>query len=386
MTALAGGVARGPGCCWQFDPASDLALEWKDNVRVLLDIVHPADVLFFKRPIENLRARGDQLLILSRYKDVACALLDEFGFPHQPITRASSGIIGLATELLIRDWAVTRAARRFRPDAMIGFGGVAISHVGRLFSVPSISFYDSENAHLQAHITWPFISRLYVPDSYSGPTPAKRTIRLPGTKELSYLHPSAFRPDREIAMTHGLDPKQDNFLVRVVAWRANHDVGKKGWTPKILRGVIAQLSSLGKVHLSSELPLPDELEPLRYRGPSAKIHHLLGHCRLLVGESATMASEAAILGVPSIYAGRDFPCYVRVLEAAGLAMNVAERTPEAISGAIDEALARPLAEIADARDAYVAACPDWAEVVVQALDDCVYQAGRNPRLTSEARP
>jgi predicted glycosyltransferase len=187
-------------------------------------------------------------------------------------------------------------------------------------------------------------------------------------------------------MTHGIEPERDNFLVRVVAWRANHDVGKKGWTPEVLREVIAQLSSLGKVHLSSELPLPDELEPLRYRGPSAKIHHLLGHCRLLVGESATLASEAAILGVPSIYAGRDFPCYVRALEAVGLAMNVAERTPEAISGAIDEALARPLAEIADARDAYVAACPDWAEVVVQALDDCVYQAGRNPRLTSEARP
>ena len=44
MIALAGGVARGPGCCWQFDPTSDLALEWKDNVRILLDIVHPADV------------------------------------------------------------------------------------------------------------------------------------------------------------------------------------------------------------------------------------------------------------------------------------------------------------------------------------------------------
>jgi uncharacterized protein len=353
-------------------------------VRVLLDIVHPADVLFFKRPIEALRARGDQLLILSRHKDVACALLDEFGFPHQPITRASSGIIGLATELLGRDWAVMRAARRFRPDAMIGFGGVAISHVGRLFSVPAISFYDSENARLQAHVTWPFISRLYVPDSYSGPVPAGRTIRLPGTKELSYLHPSAFKPDRDIAVTHGLDPERDNFLVRVVAWRANHDVGKKGWTPEILRGVIDRLSGLGKVHLSSELPVPDELEPLRYRGPSAKIHHLLGHCRLLVGESATMASEAAILGVPSIYAGRDFPCYVRALEAAGLVTNVAEHAPKAIHGAIEEALARPLMEVADARDAYVAGCPDWAEVVVQALDDSVYQANRNPRLVPKA--
>jgi predicted glycosyltransferase len=172
-------------------------------------------------------------------------------------------------------------------------------------------------------------------------------------------------------MRLGLDPERENFLVRVVAWRANHDVGKKGWTPEILQSVIARLSGLGKVHLSSELPLPDELEPLRYRGPSAKIHHLLGHCRLLVGESATMASEAAILGVPSIYAGRDFPGYVRALEALGLTRNIPALAPKGIYDAIDEALSRPLTETVNARNAYVATCPDWAEVVVQALDGCV---------------
>jgi len=342
-------------------------------MRVLFDIVHPADVLFFKRPVEMLRARGDTLLILSRNKDVACSLLDGFGFPHQPVSRAGSGLAGLAGELMRRDWAVLRAARQFRPHAMIGYGGVAISHVGRLLSIPSISFYDSENARLQTRCTWPFISHLYVPDSYTGPTPAGRTTRLQGTKELSYLHPSAFTPNRETAIEYGLDPARDNFLVRVVAWRANHDVGKKGWTPQILQGVITRLSRHGKVHLSSEMPLPDEYAPHLYLGPRTKIHHLIAHCRLLVGESATMASETAVLGVPSIYAGRDFPGYVRALEAAGLIMNVSEIALEPICTAIDTALVRPLAETVAARDAYVAACPDWAEMVVRALDDCAAQ-------------
>lgn len=346
-------------------------------MRVLFDIVHPADVLFFKRPVEMLWARGDTLHILSRNKDVTCALLDGFGFPHQPVSRAGSGLAGLAGELLRRDWAVLRAARRFRPHAMIGYGGVAISHIGRLLSIPSISFYDSENAHFQTRVTWPFISHLYVPEAYAGPTPSGRTTRLRGTKELSYLHPSAFTPDREMAIAYGLDPARDNFLVRVVAWRANHDVGKKGWTPQILQDVIARLSRHGKVHLSSELPLPDECAPYLYRGPSTQIHHLLAHCRLVVGESATMASESAVLGVPAIYAGRDFPGYVRALETAGLIMNVPEIAPEPICTAIDSALARPLTETVAARDAYVASCPDWADMVVKALDDCAAQnAGR----------
>lgn len=343
-------------------------LAGRGAVRVLIDIVHPADVLFFKRPVEALRARGDSVLILSRDKDVACALLDEFGFPHEPASTAGKGIVGLATELLRRDRAVMRAARRFRPDAMIGFGGVAISHVGRLLAIPSISFYDSENARLQTRITWPFIDHLYVPDSYTGPTPAGKTTRLPGTKELSYLHPSAFVADREVAIARGLDPERDNFLLRVVAWRANHDVGKKGWAPELLRAVITRLSRHGKVHLSSELPLPEAFGPHLYRGSSTEIHHLIGHCRLLVGESATMASEAAILGVPAIYAGRDFPGYVRALEAAGLVTPVARPDADSIGAAIDAALACSPAEAIAARDAYVAACPDWAEAVVAALD------------------
>lgn len=212
-------------------------------MRVLFDIVHPADVLFFKRPIEKLLARD---------------------------------------------------------DVMIGFGGIARSHVGRLTGTPSISFYDNENARLQASATWPFISQLYVPESYTGATPGRRTTRVPGTKELSYLHPNGFTPDFARAVACGLDPQRDNFFVRIVSWPANHDIGKSGWTAETLRRAIHQLGAKGNVHLSSEAPLTDDVDAVRYRGPISSVHHLMEHCRLLVGESATMASAAAILGVPAI--------------------------------------------------------------------------------------
>ena len=129
-------------------------------MRILIDIVHPADVLFFKRPVEMLMVRGDAVEIVSRRKDVACDLLDEFGLAHRAISTAGHGIFGLAAELIGRDWAMLRAARRFRPDTMIGFGGVSISHAGRLIKRPSISFYDHDNATPQTRITWPVISRL----------------------------------------------------------------------------------------------------------------------------------------------------------------------------------------------------------------------------------
>ena len=337
-------------------------------MRVVIEIVHPADVLFFKRPIERLLERGDDVQILSRHKDIACDLLDDFGFSHLPVSGAGAGKAALARELFMRDFKINRVVRNFRPNILVGFGGVAISHVGKLTGTPSISFYDSENASLQTRLTWPFISHLYVPKAYAGPTPEGRTTFLEGTKELSFLHPSAFKPDWQTALNAGLDPERDNFFVRIVQWRANHDIGKTGWTPELLRAVIARLSTRGAVHLSSESRIAEDLEPYRYCGPQTAVHHLIGHCRLLVGESATMASEAAVLGVPAIYAGRDFPGYVQELERAGLVQNIVDVNDASIAAAIEASLATPAAEIRSVRDAYVASCPDWAGVVVTAID------------------
>mgnify|MGYP001817952618 CR=1 FL=1 len=337
-------------------------------MRVLLEIVHPADVLFFKRPLEVLLARGDEVQIMSRHKDVACELLDSFGFGHSPVSRAGSGLLKLAGELLVRDVRILQAAWRFKPHAMVGFGGVAISHVGRLTGIPSISFYDSENATLQTKITRPFISQYYVPESYSGPTPEGRTTRLRGTKELSYFHPSTFTPDRKKALVAGLDPEQNNYFLRVVEWRANHDIGKSGWTEELLQSVLKRLVATGKVHLSSERDLPDSLERYRYRGEKRLVHHLVAHCDLFAGESATMATEAAIMGVPAIYAGRDFPGYVCELEREGLIQNIRDVTETKLNAAIDVSLGETKNVFRAKRDAFVASCPDWAQEVVASLD------------------
>lgn len=330
-------------------------------IRILFDIVHPADVLFFRRPMLRFAELGCEQLVLSRHKDVTCDLLNEFGIAHKPISTAGEGLIGLGMEMLKRSFATTVQAYHFRPDVMLGFGGVAIAHAGALLRIPSLSFYDTENATLQAKVTWPFISHLYVPDSYLSPTPKGRTSRIAGFKELSYLHPQGFTPDRATAIAAGLDPAADNYLVRLVAWRANHDIGKQGWDEQTLRAVIDRLP--GRVHISSEVSLPADLEPLRYRGKFNAIHHLLGHCRLFVGESASMAAEAAVLGVPSIYAADFRLGYIDELVGTGLMKQVA--VADTLT-AIDESLAISRADAMAARNRHIARLPDWSERIVAA--------------------
>jgi predicted glycosyltransferase len=337
-------------------------------MRVLIEIVHPANVLFFSRPIRRLLDRGDDVCVVSRHKVLASTLLDAMGVPHTPISVAGTGLLGLGLELLKRDVRMVRIARRFRPHVMIGFGGLAISHAGRLLRIPAISFYDTEQARLQTRLTWPFISHLYVPQTYTGPVPKNRTTRLAGSKDLSFFHPSSFRADREVAIANGFDPACENFLVRFVAWRANHDLGKSGLGADAARALIGHLSSRGKVHVSSERPLPSDLERYRYAGSPLQVHHVLAHCRLYFGESATMACEAALVGTPSAYASTDSLGYVDDLIACGAIRRVRNTDADSLVRHAEEMLAEDRGSTSVARDRWLDGKADWGLAVVEALD------------------
>lgn len=287
-------------------------------MRVLFDLVHPANSLVFHHAIKSLKRSGDDLLLVSRNKDVLVPLLDEMGFTHTPITTAGQGQAGLARELVLRDWRLWRLARKFRPDVMVGFGGVAISHVGKLTGIPSLSFYDTDYAELQIRLTTPFISEWHVPETWQGRVAKGRTHYFDGGKQFAYLHPDHFQPSRELAEAAGYDPTRENFMIRIVAWQANHDHGRSGIPIEQLRAIVGRLGERGKVHISAEGDLPPDLEKHRYQGTPLQFHHLLAHCRLYCGESVTIASEAVMLGVLVLLQNDKEHCYITEQQDAGL--------------------------------------------------------------------
>ncbi|MBE0582956.1 MAG: hypothetical protein IH612_04255 [Desulfofustis sp.] len=65
--------------------------------------------------------------------------------------------------------------------------------------------------------------------------------------------------------------------------------------------MVEKLGRYGRVLISSERKLPDFLEHYRVTIRPELIHHLLAYARLFIGESATMASEAACLGTPAVF-------------------------------------------------------------------------------------
>ena len=55
------------------------------------------------------------------------------------------------------------------------------------------------------------------------------------------------------------------------------------------------------LHLVRGAPARRTWRRCELKGPVEDIHHLLAHAQLIVGESATMSSEAAVLGVPAVF-------------------------------------------------------------------------------------
>lgn len=347
-------------------------------MRVIVDINHPAHVHFFKYPIQILRQRGHEVLVASRTKDVTTRLLDELQFEHVILSsQTTKGVVSLAKELVQRDWRLYRLATKWKADRLTAIGGTFSAHAGFLAGIPSIVFYDTENARLQNTITYPFVSRLFVPQCYSGPLPHNVT-RYAGYHELSYLHPNRFTPNRQLALQSGLCPSRPTFLVRTLAWLANHDLADRGWDRSLLTKIIELLTNFGQVIISTEGETPSELCRYKYTGSPASMHHTMAFCTLYVGESATMASECAVLGVPAVYIARTPRSYTDDQERKyGLVKNIFDFRWSTIEAAIVECLDTPRANWAAARQLLLADTIDVAQFVVQSIED------QDPPLSSE---
>jgi predicted glycosyltransferase len=269
-------------------------------MRILIDILHPAHVHFFRNFHDEMAGRGHDLYITARDKDRSLELLCDFGLPYQQIS-AQHQRGGLAVEMVQRTRRLLTVIRTFRPDVMTGIMGPSIAVAGRLRRVPAVVFYDTEFAIQTNWFVYPLAHSVCTPDCYRGRVRG-RHVQYAGYHELAYLHPNRFQADPGRLSAFGVSPEEPYSVVRFVSWQAMHDRHERGLTSAQKRNLIDVLQARGgRVLISSEAPLPADLAGLEVKGPVAQIHHLLAYAQLFVGESATMSSEAAVLGVPAVF-------------------------------------------------------------------------------------
>jgi len=269
-------------------------------MKILIDVTHPAHVHFFKGAAKIWQSHGHQVRFVAREKEMTTQLLDEYGIPFQTLSKIRKGLAGLFLELIEHQGKLFKVIRDFHPDVMLNIGGTFIVHVGKLLGVKTCVFTDTEHAKLSNGITFPFASHICTPESYIDDLGSKHH-RYKGYQELSYLHPNQFSPNPEILTKLGIHEGERFFLLRFVSWGASHDVGLKGMSLDGKLKLVEGLSQYGKVLISSEEELPGSLQTYKISVSPIYIHDLLYYSSMYIGEGATMASESAILGTPSVY-------------------------------------------------------------------------------------
>lgn len=347
-------------------------------MRILVEILHPAHVHVFKHAIRTWRERGDDVLVLSRDKECANALLDAYHIPYKSISTLGRRKGSLMLEMAVRDCRMLREALRFKPDVLVGIMGVTIVQVGKLLRKPAIVFYDTENATLTNRIVYPLAHSVCTPECYHAPVNGTH-VTYPGYHELAYLHPNRFTPDANVVRSLNLDPNAPFFIVRFVSWQASHDIGEAGLGIDFKKSVVSRLSQYGRVLISSEGALPPELETHRFPLPPDKMHAVMAFARLLVGESATMASEAAVLGVPALFISDTGRGYTDEQEHKfHLVYNFKTTQGEAALTKLDELLTMPELKptFQARRQAMLAERVDTTDWMIRYIDGIV--AGQNP--------
>ena len=231
-------------------------------------------------------------------------LLDLYGFSYTSRGKGQNGRLGKFIYLLYADYKLLQISRSVKADLYLNFLHPYPSQVARLLGKVSLVFSDTEHASLHHKLTVPFATKVFTPYCYRIHLGEKH-VRFNGFMELAYLHPNYFSPDPSVLQLLNLKEGECYVIMRFVSWSAAHDFGHKGMTLENKRKAIKEISRYARVFITSEGMLPDDLIQYKMKVPVNMMHDALYYSSLLFGESATMASEAAILGVPAIFIDND---------------------------------------------------------------------------------
>lgn len=278
-------------------------------MRFLFDVLHPAHVHVLRHPKRLLEESGHEVIVTARVKDVATDLLDEYGIAHTVISQQHTGTANMARELVARTYRLGRIARDRRVDALVGLMGPSIAPIGKILRIPTFVLYDTEIATRTNRWVYPMATEVITPECYSAPVNGTH-VTYKGYHELAYLHPNRFTPDRSVLDRFGIDQSRGYVVVRLPEFASSHDGAEVDTDTGAWAQWINELVKQHDVYVSSERSLPDGLDHFRLEGPAIDVHHVLAYADLVIGESATMAAEAAVLGTPAVFIGATSRGYV----------------------------------------------------------------------------
>jgi len=249
-----------------------------------------------------MHKENNELIVTSRDKDIAFDLLKAYSIDYINLGNGTigGGAFGKMLYLIVAMLKILKLYFIKRPNIAISFSSLPVAVVCWIFKVPHISFDDTEHAVLNRMLYLPFTPLVISPLSFYKNL-GRNHFRFKGYMELFYLHEKSFQPDPKILGLINIAKNEIFTVFRFVSWEAFHDIGQVGLNRKEKIEIVNEAKKYGKVFISSEGELPDELKNYELNISPEKLHNILFYSHLYIGEGGTTASECAMLGTPSIY-------------------------------------------------------------------------------------
>jgi predicted glycosyltransferase len=263
-------------------------------LKLLIDIGHNAHVHLFKNLAIALIYEGWDVLFSVREKGENVALLRAYGLPFRVYGLTAKSIGAKIFSVFRKNHALSLIFRSFKPTITISHSSFSLSQVSWFYRIPNITLEDTGNME-QILLYLPFTKVMLTPETYHR-THGKMQIRYNGFHENAYIHPNFLKLNPGLS-----NPSRPVILIRLVDWYASHDIGQKGLSGSVIQEFISLMNGRAEMKILSEKPLPAEWQRYALQIAPHKLHDYLNQVKLYIGEGATLASECAMLGIPSIY-------------------------------------------------------------------------------------
>jgi len=285
--------------------------------RILFFIVHPSKYYVFRHTINTLKAHGHHVDILITSKDVLEDLIKSENWNYTNIfpegrkikglsPLISSGINFFRTIYRLYRYTKKKQYNLFITDDLLVF-------LAKFLKIPSFAFTDDDiSVTKQFSIILSRATHILAPEVTDLEKYNNKKISFNGYKELAYLHPNNFTPSEKVIKK--INPTLERyFILRLVSLKAYHDIGMKGLSNEQVQKIIKLLETRGRVYISAERDLPEQLQKYQLKIEPEKIAHVLYYADLFIGDSQTMTSEAAVLGTPA-FRCNDFAGKISVMD------------------------------------------------------------------------
>jgi predicted glycosyltransferase len=267
-------------------------------MKIVFFVSTPAQAHFFKNIIKTLEEKGHDVKTLARDYGETLYLLKAFHISHFVFAETLKSKYKKIFLLPYHILKAYRYLKKFDIDLIVGTG-LYSQYASFLLKKPNIIFMDAVSTQTELFLVKGFTHAILSPSNLTVEI-GERHVKINSFKELSYLHPKYFCPDQNTLNLIGMSEKDNFAVLRFNAFDAIHDIGISGLSVKESRALINELRQHGKIFISSERPVPKDLEEYLLKIPKEKIHDVLYYAKLLIADTGTMVTEAALLGTPAI--------------------------------------------------------------------------------------